>query len=318
MGSAMANVVAQNSQEVVLYSNNEASVNEINANHSNSEYVSGKLDARISATSNLTRALEKTDIIFLVLPSKVLSRVLNEIKKLGQENFKEKFVICTKGVEGESGEFFSNIISRIFPHSDVVVFSGPNFAEEIFEKRPTVTTLATENVEFFNEVSAVLKCDFLSLEYFDDPLAVQLCGLVKNVVAVVCGIIEGLEIGRNTFAAMITKGIGEMTSLCRAFHRNEEVILTAAGVGDLVLTCTSHKSRNTSFGYRIGLGESFDTIISGNGTTVEGIDNAKNLYNMEKKFGMEKTVTRLLLEIIDGSFSQEQLVAIIAKSLLQK
>jgi glycerol-3-phosphate dehydrogenase (NAD(P)+) len=311
----MANVAAENGRKVVLYSNEEASLEEINSRHSNSKYVTGRLDATISATDNLAIALRDAEVVFLILPSKVLARVLAETKKLGQGSFREKFVIFTKGLDEETGEFFSNLVSRIFPAAEVAVFSGPNFAEEIFEKKLTLTTLATEKAEFFSELEPILGCDFLSLTYFDDPIAVQLCGLVKNAVALVCGIIEGLEMGRNAFAAMVMKGIGEMTSLCRAFHRNEGVVLTPAGIGDLVLTCTSHKSRNTSFGYRVGLGENPGEIIGNGSTTVEGISNARSLYNMAKKFGMEGTVAELLLRIVDGSLSREELVSAVAQSL---
>jgi glycerol-3-phosphate dehydrogenase (NAD(P)+) len=181
-----------------------------------------------------------------------------------------------------------------------------------------VTTIATRNLKFFDDLGRILGRDFLKIVYFDDLLAVQLCGLVKNVLAVLCGIVEGLEMGRNTFAFLTMKGIGEITNLCRVLGCNGDVILTPAGIGDLVLTCTSHSSRNMSFGYRVGCGEKIEKILENPGTTVEGLSNAKNLYSMSKKFGLKGTLAELLLKIIDGSFDREELSKTIVEGLLQK
>ncbi|MDR1426072.1 MAG: NAD(P)-binding domain-containing protein [Rickettsiales bacterium] len=318
LASAVANIVAENGYEVVLYSNEESSISEINAEHSNGKYVSGKLHSNITATVNVVKALEQAVVIFIILPSKVVAGLLGEIAKLGQKNFREKFVIFTKGLDEQSGEFFSDMIPRYFPGSEVAVFSGPNFAEEIFEKKVTVTTLATKNRKFFDELIQVMRCDFLTITYFDDPIAVQLCGLVKNVAAVICGIIEGLEMGKNVFSFLIMKTLWEIMSFCKLFHRNENVLLTPAGIGDIVLTCTSHKSRNFSSGLRIGRGEKVEDIFKNTSTTLEGIGNARSLYNMSTRFKMEKTIAELLLNIIENSPSREQLSEAIVEYLTHR
>jgi glycerol-3-phosphate dehydrogenase (NAD(P)+) len=305
-GSVVANIVGD-SYDVKMFSNSEICASEINSSHTNSKYVKGALNANISATTDLAEAVEGAGVIFIVLPSRTTAQVLYDLNSSRIENFTKKFVLLTKGVDEASEKFFSDIIFEQFSNSDVAVMSGPNFAEELFEKKPTVSTLATKNVEFFTELESILGCDFFRLQYFSDLRAVQLCGLVKNVVAIVCGISEGLCLGKNIFAALVTKGISEIYNLCKKFNYDENVVRTSAGVGDMVLTCSSLKSRNMSFGYKIGSGTSVEEILKNSTSTVEGLTNAKSLSNISARVGIENTLSNLLLEIISNSFTKKQL-----------
>ncbi|MDR2778545.1 MAG: NAD(P)H-dependent glycerol-3-phosphate dehydrogenase [Rickettsiales bacterium] len=307
-GSAVANIVSEKDYDTKMFSIEEECVNEINSRHTNSKYVKdGVLNANVSASLDIAEAVEGTGVIFIVLPSKVTARVIYDLNRSGAKNFARKFVLLTKGIDEVSGKFFSDLISEQFPDADVAVMSGPNFAEELFAKKPTITTMATKNMKFFGELENILNCNFLKLQYFGDLRAVQLCGLVKNVVAVVCGISEGLDLGKNIFAALITRGIDEMRSFCRKFNCDENVVMTPAGVGDLVLTCSSLKSRNMSFGHKIGGGMAVEELLGDSAVTVEGVSNAKSLSNMSDRVAINDSFSSFLLEIISNSFTKRQL-----------
>lgn len=312
-GSAIANIVAKNGVKAVLYSNDEKSTQEINEKHTNTGFVSGDMEKKVSATTDLKDAVKGADCVFIILPSKVVSLVLKDLQVL-KSKFKQKFVIFTKGIDSTE-RFFSDLVEEYFPEGDIAVLSGPNFATEVFEHRLTVTTVATKNKAFFDELKTVLNCDYFNIKYFDDLIAVQLCGLVKNVLAILCGISEGLELGRNTFAAIVTKGVDEIHTLCLNYNCNEKVINTPAGIGDLILTCSSLKSRNMSFGFKIGCGENIKTIIEDSATTIEGLANAKTLSVLSKRFGIKHSVAEMILDIVNNNYSRNELKNIIMNNL---
>lgn len=313
-GSAIANITGFNNFKTVLFSNEKDSCDEINEYHTNSKYIKGELNKNIIGSIDLKQSLADADYVFVILPSKMVSNILNQIKNLNIK-FKQNFVIFTKGVDEITENFFSEIILEIFPESNIAVLSGPNFAEEVFEKRLTITTVATKNKDFFNELQNVLDCSYFNIKYFDDLIAVQLCGLVKNIIAILCGISEGLELGKNTFAAIITKGVEEIHILCENLKCNEKVINTPAGIGDMILTCGSLKSRNMSFGFKIGQGANIKTILENSSSTIEGVLNAKTLSKIMNKININNSIATIILDIINNNYSRNELKNFIMKNL---
>jgi glycerol-3-phosphate dehydrogenase (NAD(P)+) len=315
LGSAISNIVSFNGHDVVMYSNDLDSVEEINKKHTNTKYTDCPINNNVIASNNLTETLKNVDYIFIILPSKAVVGVLRELKEVNIE-FTRKFVIFSKGIDGDSGKFFSDLISDFFPKSDIAVLSGPNFAEEIIKKQPTITTVATKNIIYYNELENILNCHYFKIKYFDDLKAVQLSGLVKNVLAILCGIADGLELGRNTFAAIILTGIEEIKNLCLRYSCSDDVIDTPAGIGDIVLTCGSKKSRNMSFGFRIGSGEKMTDILNSLDYVVEGLSNAKNLSKLSNGFGID-SIADVLIDIVQNNYSKQELTDIIIKKIFK-
>jgi glycerol-3-phosphate dehydrogenase (NAD(P)+) len=316
LGSAMAIIASANGCEVVMYSNDIDSIEEINKKHTNSRYVNCLLNENITASSDLAGSVDGAEYIFVILPSKVVSSVLAELKGVNAE-FAKKFVIFSKGIDETSGKFFSDVVYDFFPKSNVAVLSGPNFAEEIVEKRMTITTVATRNIMFFDELERILNCDYFEIEYFDDLKAVQLSGLVKNVLAILCGVAEGLNLGKNTFAAIMLRGIKEINSLCLRFNYNERVISAPAGIGDVVLTCSSRKSRNMSLGFRIGSGEKISDILSSSSTVVEGLNNAKKLSDISREVGVS-SIADIVLDITQNNYSKRELTSVVMNKIFRQ
>jgi glycerol-3-phosphate dehydrogenase (NAD(P)+) len=316
LGSAISNIVGQNNCKVAVYSNDVESLREINEKHTNTKYTKYPINENVVAFDDLAKAVDGADYIFIILPSKVIGVVLEELKKINV-NFTQKFVIFSKGIDDGSGKFFSELMLDFFPKSEVAVLSGPNFAEEILEKKMTVTTVATKNIMFFNELEKVLNCDYFRIKYFDDLKAVQLSGLVKNVLAILCGISEGLNLGKNTFAAIMLRGIEEISDLCLRYGYNDRVINTPAGIGDIILTCGSQKSRNMCFGFRIGSGEKVSEIIKSLNSTVEGLVNAKNLEKISGDVGLN-SIASAVIDIAQNDYSGEELITVITNKIFKQ
>ncbi|MDR0571223.1 MAG: NAD(P)-binding domain-containing protein [Rickettsiales bacterium] len=313
LGSAISNLVSSNGGHVAIFSNDIESIEEINEKHTNSKYTNCPLNKDVIASNNLSDTVDMADYVFIILPSRVVSSVLIELSHMSVK-FNKKFVIFSKGIDESSGKFFTETVCDLFPESDVATLSGPNFADEIIEQKITVTTLATENIIFFDELKSVLNCNYFAVEYFNDLKAVQLSGLVKNVLAIMCGLSEGLGLGRNTFAAMMLRGISEVKTLCLRYNYNGEVISTPAGIGDIILTCSSQKSRNMSFGFRIGTGERVSNILSSSNTVVEGLINAQNLENLSRKVAFN-SIAKAVLDIAQNDYSKEELVNIVRNTI---
>ncbi|MDR2760609.1 MAG: NAD(P)H-dependent glycerol-3-phosphate dehydrogenase [Rickettsiales bacterium] len=306
-GGAISDITSSNGCETVLYSNNGENVKKINE-----KYAANR---RVWATDNLKSAVENGNYIFVILPSSAVNEVLISLRGLSAV-YDKKFVIFTKGIDEVSGKFFSELTEDFFPNSKIAALSGPNFAVEVAEKKLTVTTLATEDVRFFNELEPLLNCEYFRLKYFDDPIAAQLCGLVKNVLAILCGVSEGLELGRNTYSALITRGIGEIEAICLKLGRDSRVIGTPAGAGDIFLTCGSLKSRNMTFGFRIGGGERAEDVEKSMNTTVEGLSNAVNLKNIAERIGVN-SIANAVLDIVKNNYQREKLIEIIMNNIFE-
>jgi glycerol-3-phosphate dehydrogenase (NAD(P)+) len=314
-GSAMARVVGTNNPDisVVIYSNEKDSIDEINRNHTNKKYIKGRLNRNIVATGDLTEVMKKSDCTFIILPSKVVKDILGKINML-DVSFEKKFVIFTKGIDEDTGKFFSYMVSETFPKAKVAVLAGPNFAEEVAQKKATISTLATKDFNFFNEIEPIVNCEYFKIRYFDSPEAVQVGGLVKNVLAILCGISEGLKLGRNTSAALMLKGIWEVRELCKEYNYNSNVVWNPAGIGDMILTCSSKKSRNMSFGFRIGRGEKVHNIVKNLVSTVEGLNNAKSLSVMAEKVGVN-SIAKSVLQIVEHDYGKKELKKIITNEI---
>ncbi len=313
-GTALANTVAETQTNVVMWVYEESCCSEINTNHTNTRYIQGNINPKVKANGSLEAVLQDAQYIFLVLPTKFLKSYLEEIKKLNVP-FQKNFIICTKGLEPDSHKFFLDIASTIFSEARLAILSGPNFAEEVMAKMPTITTIGTQDPIFYKEIESILRCSYFSTRYFEDTKAIQVCSLIKNVAAIVCGIAEGLGLGKDTTAAIITKGLNEMNSLCQKLGFNNEVILSPAGVGDLVLTCNSLKSRNMTFGYKIGCGEKTKDLLLGQ-TTVEGVANAKTLNAVFNSVGIQNTLTSLLIDVLENNYTRQDLQKEITKIIL--
>jgi glycerol-3-phosphate dehydrogenase (NAD(P)+) len=249
-GTSMATVLANNGYEVLLWAYEKDLVESVNSKHQNNLYFPNfKLDEKIKATNNLKDAFEFSKNIIQAIPVKFLRNVLMQTKDFVQSE--HVFVSLSKGIEKDSLLFPTQIIKDIF-QNNVAVLSGPSFAQEIAEKKYTVTTLATENKNLGLELKKIFENDYFKIEQSTDLIGVQVGGAFKNLVSVLIGIAKGSGAGHNIIAYLITKGLHEMAQLSEKLSGEHQTVYGISGFGDLILSATGLLGRNLEIGEQIG------------------------------------------------------------------
>jgi glycerol-3-phosphate dehydrogenase (NAD(P)+) len=313
-GTAIANHLAINNNLVFLNTIEPDVIKEINSKNTNSKYLPNiKLSKNLSAINDF-----KTDVnqVYIVVPSEAIGVVFNNIKK---SNFNKNciFVICSKGFEKDSLSLISDAFINIVNHKNFAVLSGPNFAIEVANQVPTITTIASSNKILANKVIKTLNSvKFLAI-YFDDVRTAEICGIVKNILAIGCGLVDGLNLGVNTKSALLIKGINEIQMICKKISASTD-LANPAGFGDIFLTCSSEKSRNNTLGRMIATGKNPLKIKDKSSkpkTTFEGASSAKIIVKFAKKLKLKLALCETISNIIDHDFSpaeiQNQLVKVI-------
>jgi glycerol-3-phosphate dehydrogenase (NAD(P)+) len=228
-----------------------------------------------------------------VVPSVVIKDVFEKISK---NNFKKTcgFVICSKGFEGKTLSLLSDSFERITKNKNYAVLSGPNFAVEVAREVPSVTTIASKNKKIAQKIIQILNNENFKALYFKDPRTAEICGIVKNILAIGCGMVDGLELGVNTKSALLVKGIAEIQALCKKIKASTD-LANPAGFGDIFLTCSSTKSRNNSLGMLLALGKEPDK-----NTTYEGMNSAKIIVEFAKKYKLKLDLCEVISKITKG------------------
>jgi glycerol-3-phosphate dehydrogenase (NAD(P)+) len=314
-GSAIANLVAKNSYRVILSSNQGDIIQEINNRHTNHKYLPNiKLSANIKAVKDFFAEIKDADFAFIVVPSLATTEVFAKISKLTLKK-NCKFVICSKGVEPKSLLLLSDAFEKITKIKNYAVLSGPNFAIEVAQEIPTITTIASKDKKLANEVIKILNNDYFKASYFKDPRTAEICGIVKNIIAIGCGIAEGLDLGVNAKSAIVMKGIAEIQLLCNKLKASND-ITNAAGFGDIFLTCSSLKSRNNTLGALISKGKTYKEVLKETGKTYEGAASAQAIAAIAKKLKLKLDLCEKINEILTHKHTKTQIKAIITKTIL--
>lgn len=289
-GTALGNLIAKNGFNVKIWGITPSVISEINKHHTNKKYLpKARLNKRLSASQDLREVVSGSELIYIVVPSKAVRVVLKEVKKILKKDSKIPFIICSKGIEEKSQKFMSQVFEDVFgkQNTNLAVLTGPNFAKEIITgTTPTVTTIATKHKTIFNKIQRVMDCSTFRTYFSRDVVGAQICGTVKNVIAIACGISKGLGWGLNARAAFITQGAKEMGQICRAFGSDGKIISQPAGIGDLVLTCNSTKSRNMTMGYKLGKGVKLSDVLKLKHLTFEGHISVKSAVRIGRKYNL--------------------------------
>lgn len=314
-GTAIANLLADNSHQVFLSANIEEVFLEINQNSTNKNYLPEiTLNKNLEAIYGFENHINQVDFIFIVVPSFNAADLFKEIAQLKVKK-NARFIICSKGVEKESLEFLGTAFSKITNFKDHAILSGPNFAIEVAQKIPTITNIAAKNKDLATEVMSLLDNDYFKCQYSQFPITVEICAIVKNIIAIGCGIIDGLNLGVNAKSALVMKGIKEIQILCDYFKSSNDVT-NAAGFGDIFLTCSSRKSRNNSLGVLLSEGKTYNQISDETKLTYEGAFSAQAIAKIAKKHKLQLDLSSAIAKILQEKHSSNEIKAIITKSIL--
>jgi len=291
--------------KVTLWTIDEAAVNSMNSTHQNPFLPHVEIPADMPATTDLAIAMD-ADVLLLVVPAQVLSKVLKQMQDIGLSE-KVPLVLCSKGIEQGSGKLMSEIAEEYFPKNPLAIISGPNFADEVAKGNPSAATLACHDTMVGMELVKILGSKTFRTYYADDVIGAQIGGAVKNVLAIACGISEGLGYGENTRVALVTRGMTETVRLCLAKQGKRDTLLGLCGIGDMMLTCGSRKSRNMSLGYQLGQGLSLTEILA-QGKTVEGYFSAESVTSLAEKLHVDMPICGAVNRILHQGVSIEDAI----------
>ncbi|MBN2418249.1 MAG: NAD(P)-dependent glycerol-3-phosphate dehydrogenase [Deltaproteobacteria bacterium] len=317
-GTTLANLLAGKGMEVDLWVREQDVLNEIRTKGTNSTFLPGiKLEKNLRAVDTFEEAVFEKKIVLIVVPSHVFREVLVHIKTFIKPEM--SIMIGTKGIENDTLMIMSQVAESVLSSdwlSKISCLAGPSFAREVCKKYPTAVTVACKNGKHAKELQETLHTDFLRVYISNDLMGCQLGGALKNVIAIAAGTSDGLKFGHNARAALITRGLAEITRLAVAMGSNPYTLAGLAGMGDLVLTCTGDLSRNRSVGLKIGEGSGIDEITSGMNMVAEGIKTAKSAYELGKKMGVEMPIaSQVYYMLYEGKNPKEAVKELMSREL---
>lgn len=287
-GTTIAFLLSEKGYDVTLWAYEHDLANQINKERANNLYLPGvHLPDNLRATNDILDAVTNARFIINVVPTQHIRSVFSQIGSCVRKD--SAIVSASKGIEINTLLTPSMILKEIFD-MPVAVLSGPSFAREVALKLPTAVTLASDNRKTGQLLQEVFNTDYFRVYTHDDLLGVEIGGALKNVIAIGTGICDGLGLGHNARAALITRGLSEITRLGVAMGAKEVTFSGLSGLGDIVLTCTSTLSRNYTVGYRLGQGEKLTEIIKTK-SIAEGITTTLSAYNLSRKYNIDMPVT---------------------------
>ena len=296
-GTALAGLWAKDGREIVLWGHNPERIERLRKTRENSDYLPGyKLPESVRLTSEL-RDCRNSSLVVFVVPSTAFRAIAEQFRKIISDN-DAVLLSCTKGIEHGTGMRMSEILSEIFSQNRIAVLSGPNLAIEVARNLPTATVLGCGDIECAVQLQALLGSPRFRIYSSDQVVGIELGGALKNVFALAAGVSDGLGLGDNSKAALLTRCLAELLRLGTAMGGDVRTFYGLSGVGDLIATCFSQHSRNRRVGEKLGRGESLGKITAGMQMVAEGIPTTKSAYECARRLKVETPVTDEVYEIL--------------------
>ena len=304
-GTALAQALAGDGSDVTLWAREPGLVEEINGKRTNSLFLPGTiLPASVTATSRI-EDLAGLPALLAVVPAQFLGAVV-----AGLPDPDCDLVLCSKGIEAGSGRTMAEVAAQAAPRARLAVLSGPTFAHEVAAGLPTAITVACSGgQEQWNRLSPLIARPALRPYYSDDIVGAEIGGAVKNVLAIACGVVEGLGLGQSARAALIARGYAEMLRFGLARGARPETLSGLSGLGDLVLTCSSTSSRNFSLGKALGEGRTAEEALSGKSSVAEGAATAPVLAGLAQSEGIEMPIVDAVCRLLAGEAPADAIVS---------
>lgn len=307
-GTALATACCRAGRDVLLWGRNHQLLDHINDRHENPIYLPDvKLPENLTATANMADIAD-CDLILIVTPAQFFRTILQGFKT-HLNGRKMPLVLCSKGIEIETGAMLSTIAHEICPDNPVAILSGPSFAAEVARNYPTGLTLACDNLDMGMDIIQSIGSKTCRIYYSDDVTGAQICGAVKNVMAIACGIVYGKKLGDNARALILTRGLEEIWRLAAVMGAKRETLMGLAGLGDLTLTCSSVQSRNFSLGVALGEGQSLADILATRKSVTEGIHTAAALSALAHKQNVDMPICYAANAILNEGLPLEKAIA---------
>ena len=298
-GTALANSIAANGRQVLIWAREAEVVEGINRRRENSLFLPGVALAPSLRASADIAAAAAADAVFLASPAQHLRHVALALAACMEDGRERTLVVCAKGIEEGSLQLMSQVLAEVFADGIApVALSGPTLAGEVARGLPTALVVACEQEDKAAAVMHAIHTARLRPYLSGDLLGVQLGGALKNIFAIACGIVAGRGLGENAHAALLSRGFAEMMACGAALGARRETLMGLSGLGDLVLTCNARSSRNMSLGMALGRGESLQDILAQRRSVSEGVFTARAASALGQKLGVEMPITETLVAIL--------------------
>jgi glycerol-3-phosphate dehydrogenase (NAD(P)+) len=308
-GTALSLLLVRNGNSVRLWTFDPDQAEIMRKQRENPEFLPGfNLPDAMQIESDVETVLAGVQDVLIAVPSQAFTSVLRRIKACRENDW--RILWGTKGLDAGTGRLLHEMVIEVFgATTPAAVISGPSFAHELAAGLPTAVSLSGNQANFLHDLMHRLHGDNLRVYENPDFIGVQLCGVVKNVLAIAVGIADGLQLGANARSALITRGIAEMNRLNTAIGGQSSTLLSLAGIGDLVLTCTDNQSRNRRFGLAVGRGEAPQQAALGIGKVIEGLSNTEHLRNLAHRLMIDMPITEEIHKILYHGHSPKEVVS---------
>jgi glycerol-3-phosphate dehydrogenase (NAD(P)+) len=314
-GTALADLLARNGHDTVLWAFEPDVAESVRREHRNHRFLAGAaLSPALRASGEIEEALGDADLVCLATPAQHLRRIL----RTGAASIAEGVPVCvaSKGIEAETLALMSDVVADEAPGHSVVAISGPSFAAEVVARQPTAIVAASTDAAAAQAAQDAFSNRSFRIYTHDDVVGVELGGALKNVMAVATGICEGAGFGFNSRAALITRGLAEMTRLGVAIGARPLTFAGLAGIGDLVLTCTGSLSRNRAVGIAVGQGATLADALAGKETVAEGVATTRSALALAMRVGVEMPIVSMVHRVLfDGMPAHDGVVALMSREL---
>ena len=307
-GTALAFPLLENGLSVTIWGHDAGHIVRMAAARENAAYLPGvALPAALRCTAELDD-LAATDLVLLVTPSKAIREVASRLSTIGLSEG-AALLSCTKGVERGSGLRMSEIIAECLPGNPVGVLSGPSHAEEVALRKPTALVLGCADAALAKRLQQAFSTPFFRAYTSDDVAGIELGGALKNIFALAAGVSDGLGLGDNSKAALVTRALAELSRLGTALGGRRETFQGLSGIGDLMVTCFSHHSRNRAVGERLGRGERLADIVATMNMVAEGVPTTYSAHEVAQRHGIETPIITQIRALLDGTISPRAAMA---------
>ncbi|MCR5225012.1 MAG: NAD(P)H-dependent glycerol-3-phosphate dehydrogenase [Alphaproteobacteria bacterium] len=304
-GTAIAQCFSLTAERVILISNSATTATSINKLHMNIKSLPGiGLNSNINCTCDFS-VIRSCDVVFIVVPVMAVESVCQQLKDY---KINKPIVLCSKGFDVQNGQLLSSLAHSIL-ENDIAIFSGPSFAKEIAQGLPAGVNVASENFELAQTIAKSLSSDVFTIEPIEDFAGLQIAGAMKNILAVGCGILSGLNMGNSAISQLIVRGLHEMIKIAASFGGKKETFFELGGIGDIILTCTSKQSRNVLFGEYLARG---GKLKDWNGSLVEGAFAAQIIPIFSQKLALTIPIFSEIYKVIyEDKCAQDMISAIL-------
>lgn len=299
-GTALASILADKGYDATIWARRQEVVESINEKHVNGKcFPDLQLPDKVRAEQDIEKALAGAELVVVAVPAQQITGVLHDYARLLPVG--APITVAAKGVEEGSLRLVSEIFEEELPgkyHPFLSYLSGPSFAREMIQKIPTVVSIASRNEAIAVKVQEIFYSSYFRTYWTPDVVGVEVGGALKNVIAIAAGVADGLGFGHNSRAALITRGLTEITRMGRAKGADAVTFLGLAGMGDLVLTCTGDLSRNRTVGLKLGQGKKLDQALAEMNQVVEGVATTRSAHQLAQKLGVEAAITAEMYQIL--------------------